>query len=107
MTDKINIFWFRRDLRLNDNNGLFNALLSGKKVQPIFIFDKEILDKLPKDDARVSFIHQEIENINQQLENIESTIDVYYVNRLTSLNPYLKKMKLILFLPIMITNLIL
>ena len=78
MTDKINIFWFRRDLRLNDNNGLFNALKSGKKVQPIFIFDKEILDKLPKDDARVSFIHQEIENINQQLENLESTIDVYY-----------------------------
>ena len=78
MTDKINIFWFRRDLRLNDNNGLFNALKSGRKVQPIFIFDKEILDKLPKDDARVSFIHQEIENIHKQLEKIESTIDVYY-----------------------------
>lgn len=78
MIDKINIFWFRRDLRLNDNNGLFNALNSGRKVQPIFIFDKEILEKLPKNDARVSFIHQELENINQQLEKIESTIDVYY-----------------------------
>lgn len=78
MIDKINIFWFRRDLRLNDNNGLFNALNSGGKVQPIFIFDKEILEKLPKNDARVSFIHQELENINQQLEKIESTIDVYY-----------------------------
>lgn len=78
MIDKINIFWFRRDLRLNDNNGLFNALNSGGKVQPIFIFDKEILEKLPKNDARVSFIHQELENINQQLEKIESTIDVYF-----------------------------
>jgi deoxyribodipyrimidine photo-lyase len=78
MIDKINIFWFRRDLRLNDNNGLFNALKSGRKIQPIFIFDKEILRKLPKNDARVSFIHQEIQNINQQLEKIESTVDVYY-----------------------------
>ena len=78
MIEKINIFWFRRDLRLNDNSGLFNALKSGEKVQPIFIFDKEILRKLPKDDARVSFIHQEIENINQQLKKVGSTIEVYY-----------------------------
>ena len=46
--DKISIFWFRRDLRLHDNVALFNALKSGKKVLPIFIFDISILEKLPK-----------------------------------------------------------
>ena len=80
MTDKINIFWFRRDLRLDDNCGLYHALKSEEKVIPIFIFDKEILSKLPKDDARVSFIYQEIENINQQLKEIGSAVDVYYGN---------------------------
>ncbi|KGL64324.1 cryptochrome/photolyase family protein [Polaribacter sp. Hel1_85] len=74
MIEKINIFWFRRDLRLNDNCGLFHALKSGKKLLPIFIFDEEILNKLPKDDARVSFIHQEVENINNRLKEIGSSL---------------------------------
>jgi deoxyribodipyrimidine photo-lyase len=78
MSEKINIFWFRRDLRLDDNCGLFHALKSGKKVLPVFIFDKEILNKLPKDDSRVSFIHQELEKINKQLQKLGSSIDVYY-----------------------------
>jgi deoxyribodipyrimidine photo-lyase len=56
MKSVINIFWFRRDLRLEDNCGLFHALNSGKKVLPIFIFDDNILHKLPKDDARVFFL---------------------------------------------------
>ena len=51
----IAVFWFRRDLRLNDNAGLYHALKSGKPVLPIFIFDKSILSKLTfKDDARLS-----------------------------------------------------
>ena len=77
MSKKINIFWFRRDLRLQDNCGLFNALSAGKKVLPIFIFDQEILSKLPKNDARVSFIHQELENINHQLKKFRSSLAVY------------------------------
>ena len=72
----MNIFWFRRDLRLNDNCGLFEALIAGQKVLPIFIFDQEILSKLPKDDARVSFIHQELENIHHQLKKIGSSLTV-------------------------------
>ncbi len=53
----IAIFWFRRDLRLADNVGLHHALQSGLPVLPLFIFDSDILDSLPPDDARVSFIH--------------------------------------------------
>ncbi|MFK8059630.1 MAG: deoxyribodipyrimidine photo-lyase [Polaribacter sp.] len=78
MKTAINIFWFRRDLRLEDNCGLFHALKSDKKVIPIFIFDDEILSKLPKDDARVSFIHQELENIYIELKKVGSSLAVFY-----------------------------
>ena len=78
MKTTINIFWFRRDLRLDDNCGLFHALKSDKKILPIFIFDEEILRKLPKDDARVTFLHQELENINNQLLKVNSEISVFH-----------------------------
>ena len=77
MKQYINVFWFRRDLRLNDNRGLYNALNSGKKVLPIFIFDEEILNKLQKNDARVSFIYQEIKKINKQLLKTQSEVLIY------------------------------
>ena len=60
MKKTVNIFWFRRDLRLDDNVGLYEALKDKYQVLPIFIFDSEILDKLPKDDARVTFIHDSL-----------------------------------------------
>ena len=79
MKQAINIFWFRRDLRLDDNVGLYKALKSDKPVLPIFIFDSEILDKLPKDDARVSFIHETLQNIRQTLQNEHgSSFAMYY-----------------------------
>ena len=59
-TKKVTIFWFRRDLRLDDNVGFLEALKGDYPVLPIFIFDKEILDKLPEDDARVTFIYNEL-----------------------------------------------
>ncbi|MEZ4960764.1 MAG: deoxyribodipyrimidine photo-lyase [Saprospiraceae bacterium] len=76
---KINIFWFRRDLRLEDNAGLYHALKSGLPVLPIFIFDKNILDKLEdKADARVEFIHQELARLSDELEKLGSGILVKY-----------------------------
>ena len=69
MKQPIAIFWFRRDLRLEDNHGLFEALSGNEKVLPIFIFDSDILEKLPKEDARVTFIHQILQNINTKLKN--------------------------------------
>lgn len=62
---KISIFWFRRDLRADDNVGLHQALQSGHPVLPLFIFDKEILGTLPADDARVSFIHAQLSQLNR------------------------------------------
>ena len=55
--NEVSVFWFRRDLRLADNVGLWHALTSGLPVIPIFIFDDEILEGLPKNDARVTFIY--------------------------------------------------
>lgn len=76
---KVNLFWFRRDLRLDDNAGLYHALKKGIPVLPIFIFDKNILDKLEdKKDARVEFIHQAILNLNEQLKELGSSIKVFY-----------------------------
>ncbi len=74
----MNIFWFRRDLRLDDNVGLFHALNSGEKVVPIFIFDDTILSQLPKDDARVTFIHQQLEKIQSQLQSIGKSLAIFY-----------------------------
>ena len=75
----INIFWFRRDLRLQDNAGLYHALKSDQPVLPVFIFDKDILDDLAdKKDARVEFIHETLQNIKTQLEEMGSTLLVKY-----------------------------
>ncbi|MBK0380499.1 cryptochrome/photolyase family protein [Mucilaginibacter segetis] len=77
--DTVTVFWFRRDLRLDDNAGLYHALKSGNPVLPVFIFDKEILDKLEdKDDARVTFIYNTIEDINTQLHKHHSSLQVMY-----------------------------
>ena len=72
------IFWFRRDLRMEDNKGLFDALSTSKNVLPIFIFDKNILDQLPKDDARVSFIHELLEKLNAELQKKGKNLAVFY-----------------------------
>ncbi len=79
MDTPFNIFWFRRDLRLNDNVGLYNCLRQNEATLPIFIFDKHILDELPKDDARVNFIHDEIQKMRAELqEKYGSSIAIYY-----------------------------
>lgn len=73
------IFWFRRDLRLHDNAGLYHALKENREVIPVFIFDKNILNKLEnKEDARVSFIHQEISSIQKYLLELGSSLQVFY-----------------------------
>jgi deoxyribodipyrimidine photo-lyase len=75
----ITIFWFRRDLRLQDNAGLYQALKSNPSVQPIFIFDQEILSAL-KDtkDARVDFIYQTVKALKESLQRQASDLWVFY-----------------------------
>jgi deoxyribodipyrimidine photo-lyase len=68
MDSIITIFWFRRDLRLEDNVGLLAALRGPHPVLPIFIFDSEILDKLPIRDPRVQFIHDRLRLMDKELQ---------------------------------------
>ncbi len=80
MSDKkVNVFWFRRDLRLEDNVGFYKALKGNYPVLPIFIFDSEILEQLPKDDARVTFIHDTLQGMREKLEDTcGSSITTYH-----------------------------
>lgn len=73
---KISIFWYRRDLRLEDNTGLFKALNENENILPIFIFDDSILDELPEDDARVNFIYESLSKINKQLNNHNASLQI-------------------------------
>ncbi|WP_026705933.1 cryptochrome/photolyase family protein [Flavobacterium soli] len=74
----MNIFWFRRDLRIEDNKGFFEALNAGKEVLPIFIFDTTILDELPKDDARVNFISDLLVKMNENLKIEGKSLAVFH-----------------------------
>ena len=72
------LFWHRRDLRIDDNKGLFEALKQNEIVNPIFIFDKSILDKLPNNDQRILFIYQEIKSLKKSYQDLGSDLWVYY-----------------------------
>ncbi len=75
----VTVFWFRRDLRLNDNHGLYKALKNSDVVLPVFIFDKEILEQLEnRKDKRVSFIHQTLKNINDELLKQSSSLYILH-----------------------------
>jgi deoxyribodipyrimidine photo-lyase len=77
----VTIFWFRRDLRLSDNRGLFEALNAGLPVVPLFIFDRNILDKLSdRSDARVGFIQQELSTLNDELKAVGSLMLVKHAS---------------------------
>ena len=71
---EVNFFWFRRDLRIADNHGLYHALSSNLPVIPVFIFDDNILDSLKKDDARVEFLHQALEDLAKEIEKTGSSL---------------------------------
>ena len=79
MKNKISIFWFRRDLRIEDNVGLYNALESGHPVLPLFIFDTDILNKLEnKNDRRVDYIHQALTAIDEKLKTYNSVLKTFH-----------------------------
>src|SRR5450759_2710118 len=77
--DKVNIFWFRRDLRIDDNHGLFQALNAGLPVIPVFIFDPTILAQFPNpNDARLTFIHRCLSELELEFKKHNSSLQVYF-----------------------------
>lgn len=67
MKRQVSVFWFRRDLRLNDNCGFSKALQGQHNVLPLFIFDKDILTECPENDSRVTFLHQTVAQLKTEL----------------------------------------
>ncbi len=89
---KINIFWCRRDLRIEDNAALYYALKSNLPVLPVFIFDKEILDKLENEaDNRVNFIQQTLESLQTKLIELGSTFKVMHESPLQAFEQLIKE----------------
>ncbi|MBS0029441.1 cryptochrome/photolyase family protein [Chitinophaga sp. 22321] len=79
MKQKVSFCWLRRDLRLDDQAALYYALRAGIPVVPVFVFDTHILDDLEdKQDRRVTFIHEVLEEMQQQLIKKGSSLDIYY-----------------------------
>ena len=77
--EQLSVFWFRRDLRIDDNVGLYHALKSGNKVLPIFIFDSEILEKLTsKKDARLEMIHAALGKLSDAMMENKCNVGMYH-----------------------------
>jgi deoxyribodipyrimidine photo-lyase len=92
MTTAVSVFWFRRDLRLQDNAGLYHALRSGSPVLPLFIFDRNILDKLDdKADRRVEFIWTALGEIQSKLVGLGSSMECLYDDPLGAWQQLLSK----------------
>ena len=64
------LIWFRRDLRTDDNAALFHALRSCRRVWCVFVFDREILDPLPRADRRVHFIRDSLVELDRDLRDL-------------------------------------
>lgn len=73
----ISIFWLRRDLRLDDNHGLYRALKSGFPVLAVYIFEKSVLSNLADSDARIEFVLNSLNKIKEQLEEIGSSLEIF------------------------------
>lgn len=92
MSQQVSIFWYRRDLRLDDNAGLYHALRSDYPVVPIFIFDTNILEELEeKKDKRLAFIHDQLQLIQKELKDTGSTLHILQGTPLDSFKKLLKE----------------
>ena len=88
------IFWFRRDLRLDDNHALFKALKSGYDVLPIFIFDSNITDKLNQNDHRLNYINNVLDGLNKRLSENKKKIYIYKGNPIEIISKLIIKLKI-------------
>ena len=88
------IFWFRRDLRLDDNHALFKALKSGYNVLPIFIFDSNITNKLNQNDHRLNYINNVLDGLNKRLSENKKKIYIYKGNPIEIISKLIIKLKI-------------
>lgn len=100
------LFWFRRDLRLTDNHGLYQALKQNCRVLPVFIFDTLILEQLvDPTDQRVNFIYTQLQQLQQELEQQGSSLLIGYGQPLEIYRALMDKHPFKQFIPTTIMNL--
>ncbi|WP_421919390.1 cryptochrome/photolyase family protein [Marinifilum sp.] len=86
------LIWLRRDLRLQDNAAINQALQTNMKLLFYFNFDTEILDQLEdRKDARINYIHSKLQKINLELSKIGSRLLVKYGSALHCISEVLKE----------------
>lgn len=90
MKKKVNIHWFRRDLRLEDNTALQQACNGDLPVQCVFVFDPEIIADLPPNDARISFIHTTLQSIDRRLRQQGSSLWVLHADVASAMEEILR-----------------
>jgi deoxyribodipyrimidine photo-lyase len=76
MKDEVVVFWFRRDLRLQDNAALSEALRSGQKVLPIYIYDENVPSFLSEKDVKTTFINAQLHKMQLELKNSNAALSL-------------------------------
>ena len=88
---KKSLVWIRRDIRLNDHTALSAACSESDEVNLVFVFDKNIIGKLPENDRRISFIHEALKDLHEELEKYNSGINILYGDPADEIPKFAKK----------------
>jgi deoxyribodipyrimidine photo-lyase len=67
------LVWLRRDLRVDDHAALYHALRAARQVWCVFVFDRAILDPLPRQDRRVEFIRDTLVGVDGELRALAAS----------------------------------
>lgn len=84
--EEIAVVWFKRDLRLHDNEAIHNAFASGKKVLFVYVFEPLLENDPHYSERHWNFIKQSIEDLNKTLETINSKVLAIHTNILSFFN---------------------
>lgn len=84
--EEINVVWFKRDLRLQDNEAIHNAITSSKRTLFIYVFEKTLIEDPHYSERHWSFIKQSLVDLNSELKNFNTKILTVTTEIFTVLN---------------------
>src|SRR5690554_4440576 len=91
MEEKLIIYWFRNDLRLNDNHGLYQALQMKIPVLPVFIFNYEKIKTFTTpSDIKMVFMYEQVKTLKKELESLGSSLKCFYASPLKAFEQLIK-----------------
>ena len=92
--EEINIVWFKRDLRLQDNEAIFNALKSKKRVLFMYVFENSLINDPHYDQRHWNFIKQSIEDLNDELIKFRTKVLCIRTDIMNAFNQLLNTYKI-------------